>query len=1055
MAQLTSSGQINGTSVKGTLSYELSSRTGTSFTIKFNHTIAMNSATASTDAGYETYTAYITVSGTNITTNTVNMTVKPASIGLSGLGDSYSTSNSFTFYTTSGAATTANIKFYVNTNKNAYGSVVNTSTSSSGSLSVKAGYTSVTEPTSVTVTNIVKPDGEATITWSGAKAGISNSISGYYLKYSYDSGSTWSDEISVSNSPYNFTVPSTATRGATIKAQVQTRGSAGNGWHSSYKDSTSNGKVNSLPTISITKVSKTEVKSDGDTVTFTVSAADEDTSQTKTLYYSTTETGTKIKFTSPLSRIITKDSNIYYFWAYDGLEYSDSVSSTIEVNEKPSIESSSIGYSDEKFYNSYENSIEKSSYYLYTQCNFTLSKPNCYYYIYALTSNNTYDLTGKLQASDTSVNKTCSLAMRELVGKTITGIKIKVIDPKFPTDYIESTYVPIFNSEEIKSNFIPEIIFVNSYNQIANTNIKDGKGNCANYFYENLRFRFNYNDGLRDISKINFYKDLNNDNSIYASTPISFNYTSTKQEDSNYHFYDFERKDFSSLEPNSNYKIKLVINYLGLDYEIDTGSSNDKTYAYNFLNNSTPEDTSTNIYTVSSTSVSCGEPVMGFASDSVLTLHLGDYTTTTSVISNESDTLYFTINNNELFRTLGASTSNLSVEGYVSGKDIFGRDLNSEKGKFNINYLNNPEFNNSEFKISDGTNELNIVHFKSVNGFIIEGAEIIFDSEIISYLGNVKLDLYRKSDNIDNLVYSEIVIISKPSISENETKINIPSVNYRFKYTRDEIKENKNVIYYIKMTNVENPELGAISSENSIDEVYQLNPILSNYLASWVPVNDTEGNYNVSFNLNRNFDESRIDNDNSSFDTELNVTQTYFQNSSTKFDTFKLNFEDSEKDKELLKSSIYSTNIIIKRENAEDSEGNKIFTPEIFNSWNIAYSELELIINYTVSFKYFGTDNTNTTLTFKLTKTGKTDRVLIYNILPTLSHRQNHLGINTPNVSNLSDAVLAISAYNNKTKIYLMGYENNNERTSIIDLSKGSFEGFEIDCGGLEDWMKL
>ena len=70
--------------------------------------------------------------------------------------------------------------------------------------------------------------------------------------------------------------------------------------------------------------------------------------------------------------------------------------------------------------------------------------------------------------------------------------------------------------------------------------------------------------------------------------------------------------------------------------------------------------------------------------------------------------------------------------------------------------------------------------------------------------------------------------------------------------------------------------------------------------------------------------------------------------------------------------------------------------------------------------------------------------VIVYNILPTVSYRKNHLGINVSNPSQNSDAGLVIGAYGDRKFIYLQGPEGGIHK---INLDTGNLISFTIDCG--------
>lgn len=219
-------------------------------------------------------------------------------------------------------------------------------------LNYTLSYVACTAPTSVTIdSGIIKPGGTLTVSWSGAKGdnpdNLEGSVTGYDVYYKIGSAPTTSSYDGVASvsstqtsGSKNFTISSSATRGSAFYAIVRTKGAAGSSYYSGWK-SGSGGAVNSLPAAPSVSATPVRIKSTGSTtVTFTVTAgADSNTSQTRTLWYATSAAGTKQKFTSPLQSSLS-DAATYYFWTYDGLEYSSSyTSASITKNTPPTISS--------------------------------------------------------------------------------------------------------------------------------------------------------------------------------------------------------------------------------------------------------------------------------------------------------------------------------------------------------------------------------------------------------------------------------------------------------------------------------------------------------------------------------------------------------------------------------------------------------------------------------------------------------------------------------------------------------------------------------------------
>lgn len=212
--------------------------------------------------------------------------------------------------------------------------------------------TKCSAPTSVTVSKtIVSPTGSFKISWSGAKGGSNNQIVSYdvYLKVSptgtapkvddYDK-KIWvdvADGTTSGSKTINLSdlgIP--LTRGHKIVCGVVTRGWAEENYYSGIKIG-SPVKINQLPeSPKIVSTNTRVVSASGTEVIFNVTAGSEPDEQSRTLYYATSSTGTKTKFTSPLSKTLNAAAT-YYFYTYDGIEYSSATSINITLNTKPVI----------------------------------------------------------------------------------------------------------------------------------------------------------------------------------------------------------------------------------------------------------------------------------------------------------------------------------------------------------------------------------------------------------------------------------------------------------------------------------------------------------------------------------------------------------------------------------------------------------------------------------------------------------------------------------------------------------------------------------------------
>lgn len=233
-------------------------------------------------------------------------------------------------------------------------------------------YSACKAPTSVNTNySIWKPGGTVSITWDGAEPGTNNAIAGYRVYWKSGGAPTTSSYTNyedVTSSPYSFTVPNE--RGTTYYFKVLTRGSV-SGYNSGLSSAQATTKINSLPNAPTVNVSSTRIKSTGGTVTFTTSpGTDSDSGQTLSVYWANSDSGSKTKvenntYTTPT---LSAQNTYYYFWTFDGLEYSSSYTSkTITKNTPPTISSITMSaynnttYSPSKDGRSYVKNINGSA----------------------------------------------------------------------------------------------------------------------------------------------------------------------------------------------------------------------------------------------------------------------------------------------------------------------------------------------------------------------------------------------------------------------------------------------------------------------------------------------------------------------------------------------------------------------------------------------------------------------------------------------------------------------------------------------------------------------
>lgn len=205
--------------------------------------------------------------------------------------------------------------------------------------------TKCSAPTSVTASaGFVKPGDKVTISWSGAEAGINNDIQKYRVYYNVGQAPTtgyqgyigYKDSEDSTSTSVDITMPDV--RGSNYYFKVQTI--SRNAWYNSdLSEAVATCQINQLPSAPTVAPKNIIIPSGGGSITFSLTATDDDEGQTTTFYYSTVPDGEKTEISNG-GTIEIKDATTYYFYSFDGLEYSESYTSpSIIVNTKPTITS--------------------------------------------------------------------------------------------------------------------------------------------------------------------------------------------------------------------------------------------------------------------------------------------------------------------------------------------------------------------------------------------------------------------------------------------------------------------------------------------------------------------------------------------------------------------------------------------------------------------------------------------------------------------------------------------------------------------------------------------
>lgn len=329
-------------------------------------------------------------------------------------------------------------------------------------------YTACSAPTSVSCsTSIGTPGQSITVSWSGAKAGTSNTIQSYTVFYAYGSTPTTSSSyktVSTKATSGSTTIPISSIRGQVTYVKVRTNGSAGASYYSSLSTVSGTCTTNSLPIGPSVQYSASTLPSSGGTVTFTVTAGpDTDSGQTRTLYYSRNEGATKTKFTSPLSLSFSGNEGDFFetqFYTYDGLEYSSPAGVGTLINTKPTV---TLDIDSINKYH-YNGSTFTEEYTLTASS----SKSSVTYYYYMMINGASYSL------GSSSSNSLTVRAFEQVQPGDNYYFRIRVNDGVEYSDYAtSSTYTAPATYTSITRH----------YNQLNSSNITYSNGD----FYDKIR----------------------------------------------------------------------------------------------------------------------------------------------------------------------------------------------------------------------------------------------------------------------------------------------------------------------------------------------------------------------------------------------------------------------------------------------------------------------------------------------------------------------------------------------------------------------------------------
>lgn len=867
-------------------------------------------------------------------------------------------------------------------------------------------YTACKAPTSISIkrgsqiASIVKPGETITVSWSGAAGGHQNAIDGYTIYWRITSdgsapttsttGSTTLKTTSGSGSK-NITIPSDSTRKHKIVFGIITNSSIRSNLDSSMKTSSAV-LINSLPGKPTVSVNKTIVPStDGTMVTFTVTpGSDANSGQTKKVYFSTSSGGTRTGIAaSSLTVEITKTIT-YYFWTYDGLEFSSSYDSiTIQKNEKPNFNIKITG--------TVLDSINKISNYEYIisptvkLTNITGGQSDKIYHYRLEYSSSTS--ASVVEASNISSTSATSISIKDVRVYTTPRHESDGLFYRFRVvcnDGIEET-VKFSNWKYITKK--PSLIGV--FNKNDFTNISElSDGNFALYFSDFLGFRLQQDAGYTQM-KIKKGQDTSSGFSITTN----INGSDGAWTDSTRKKTDSEYFSFEIIAGSSSYETVIAKRNITriAEFSIDnlqSGLANFKYYTDSegkyigsFRHNLGLTDFKSEEMKKFGVVPNNNSP-LHFISSFVQSQGRRGEVNISQYDGTNSDTLFFnvTINNlingiNKIFTDWSQRNTSYSATFEVALTNAFG-ETTSLSNNFTIDFIEAPEL--TAWKIyPQGYNDANGTYIIDKWQYLKEGmGTLLGDFTIKCYNQNpsVKIQIKRSTENqwID-LVNITLSSSSTPSAPGAPATYTIEG--QAIQTISQILTKNYTVDYQIV--------LSSRANQPSTKSLYTGIPVRGHTPPVFSLINTSfeEGTATVKYKI--------VD-----FGAETeklvyvnNQISLYKQGNNNAYKTITGYFGTEE----------YELN----------------FTNFNFNDQESVYITLGMTTELSTYLK----DENNTTAYFTTTKSTNLQNapyMVMYNLVPTIAYRKNHLGINVfdPNEDN---AILVIGENDDRYKLYYQG----------------------------------
>lgn len=898
-----------------------------------------------------------------------------------------------------------------------YGNGTYTANAKSFSLPSITVYTNCTPPSNVQFSNnpsyLSPKDGSITVTWTKGTDGTYNPINEYRAYYCFSSNGRVPTEADaykgvISGATANIPLKE-ENRGMYLRVGVQAR-SQHNNTSLVYTNPI---PVNSLPNSpSVSFTSKT-IPSTQTSVTITgISPGNLNFgSKSGSVYWASTPNGPadlvsggEIK-DNALGDLSQGSSKYYYFWTYDGLEYSSSPTRvTITKNIKPAI---TVDVDTTKTKNStvrIENS-EISN--VLETIGFTVTASNkaCYYTLKILRGTGAnektlYTLKSDSYLSGRGVSDAPSFNIRSL-GLSAGGFYFQFAC----NDYIESGDSKIIGNSDGSDYYSPALpTFSATYNKFSEENVA---GANSTDFYQQLRFVSSHYDSYL-YRNGTFRLDTGSNETISYSVSKD----ASPEKSPNKIFYDVTIT--SDLTPGQTYDFFPTLQMAGL---------------------------------TSSVLVSRRQtPVLDPTPSSGSILYIKPFTDGWNKAENKPAT-----SSKKISISKGTFTGNEIIKFY----DYYNIDENS---KWWTSEIITPD--DKKIDVTDLVKSGALSGDYYERNFIITGSEFFTKLSEISKTGiltcvlkNTITNRFKqnisKQSSIVTLDFNENPEIISISKTENNTEYLYEDGTLQLEYKYRTYSKNKISYSYLINRNDGNGVVtyGEIqTNEDETSPSFGMGRLISETVN--IGIGEITSSDPCTFNM-RFYDGNSI-----SYDTNFDISckRIRFVNPIISFGKATYNKEGTEPSiscqytisnygydpKQVGVFSIYKESLTLNlspTESVTPSTEDAVFHPDDeITDFKIGRLTLTTAITY----------NNHTSKE----KSSTSNDLIIYGITPTVAYRQNHLGINTSTLQN--DSILTIAPTSGRNIIYLQKVGSTD--TFKINLTTGALEGFifNIDCGEIK-----